>query len=182
MAGRKSRGSKKRQSRAAPQKKLEGKNGAQPPKGAKPPKGKVKRAGTETEWLATLLHNEEALTNDLRRELLQKEQALVNAMVSNGKLQARILTLEIEAKEEAMKSLRTDYSIELGATIHKDDDTGEVYFLEDEGKASKPKAEEVEKPEEGDASDEDEELPEGPAEERAEEPTEELAETAGAPE
>ena len=127
MSGRRDRGSKKRAARSIPQKKVQ-----VPADGVKPPKGKTKRAGTEAEWVATLLHNERALVNDLRRELLQKEQAFLNLQVANSKLKAKNLEYEIAAKERDMEVLRKDYNITVGSTIHKDDKTGEIYYLEDE--------------------------------------------------
>jgi len=155
MSGRRDRGSKKRAARSIPQKKVQ-----VPADGVKPPKGKTKRAGTEAEWVATLLHNERALVNDLRRELLQKEQAFLNLQVANSKLKAKNLEYEIAAKERDMEVLRKDYNITVGSTIHKDDKTGEIYYLEDEkpgvssAKVSEPAPEEDE-PEELDELDEE---------------------------
>ena len=155
MSGRRDRGSKKRAARSIPQKKVQ-----VPADGVKPPKGKTKRAGTEAEWVATLLHNERALVNDLRRELLQKEQAFLNLQVANSKLKAKNLEYEIAAKERDMEVLRKDYNITVGSTIHKDDKTGEIYYLEDEkrgtssAKVADPAPEEDE-PEELDELDEE---------------------------
>ncbi|HUW16695.1 MAG TPA: hypothetical protein VMW94_06425 [Actinomycetes bacterium] len=124
---------RKRPSRGPTQAKLErlaAKNGSKP-SGVQPPPGKTKTAGTEAEWLATLLHNAHAQINDLKRELIQAEQSGLNLAVAKGKLKARVLELEIAAGEKEMETIRSKHGIRVGTTIHKDDATGEVYHLED---------------------------------------------------
>lgn len=178
MAGRgKSRGTKRRMKRAAPQAKAKNVNGAQPPKGDPVPEGKVRRVGTETEWLASLLHNERAESKDLRAALLAKEQALVNAMISNGKLQAKVLQQEMAGKDRSMKDLRDNYGIREGVTIHKDEITGEVYFLEDAAGAKEPEADPDEDPDEIDAEDSVDSTDDGEPDEESSEDAPEQSET-----
>ena len=88
-----------------------------------------KRTATNEDFLAVRWHQAQDVANGLRRQLIDKEQEIINLRVGNARLLARITTLEIEQSEREMDDLRKDHGFELGKSIFKDPKTGEVTWI-----------------------------------------------------
>lgn len=92
--------------------------------------GVTKTPATLAAYLACALHEERgkhAVTRseiiELKRAMLKKDQAILER-------DQKILGLELAAVEQDNEKLRETHGISFGRTIHKDDETGEVYWLD----------------------------------------------------
>ena len=105
-----------------------------PPKGT-PAEGASEKTekrtpATTADYLAAQLHESQsnlmtarALNLKFRSELLAKDRAILT-------LEQKLHNQEVEKVEKLKGRLREEHKLRLGATLKKDDDTGEVYWLE----------------------------------------------------
>lgn len=103
-------------------------------------KGEVTAGGAETkmrrtpatkaDYLAAQLHEAQGKLLDLRNEILgMRQQALQKDQVILQREQ-QILALEAREIERNKKRLRDEHGLAVGRTLEKDDETGEVFWLE----------------------------------------------------
>lgn len=94
---------------------------------------------TEVDYLTVLLHTERERSIELRGQLSQREQVLIGAQRSlfeaqaeNSVLRQKILQLEMSRESVENEKLLKERGLELGRSIRKDEETGEVYWLDPE--------------------------------------------------
>lgn len=110
-------------------------NGAVPQEGNDQPE---RIPANEQTWTAVQVHELRAENIDLQTKLLGKEQAIIEKdqmilQLRQQLLNEQNLRLRDERKkaDEINAKLREEHNITLGRTLHKDDKTGEVYWLVD---------------------------------------------------
>lgn len=91
-----------------------------------------KTPASVADYLAAQLHEAQGNIVDLRsnsislrQALLQKDQIILN-------LEKKIFALEAQEVEKLKIQLREDHGLTFGRTLKKDDETGEVFWLETE--------------------------------------------------
>jgi hypothetical protein len=85
---------------------------------------------TEAAYLAAELHEAKRRLLVMRNEVLGKAKQLVQKDQIILQREQTILQLETKIIEQENKLLRAAHGLDFGRTIHKDDVTGEVYYLE----------------------------------------------------
>lgn len=103
-----------------------GGNSGDPPEAEEP----ERIPATQADLLAVQLHQAREDKNTLRQQLLANQKQLVGLQTQVGALNQRILQLEMLADDKANTDLRKEHEFELGRSIHKDDETGDIYWLE----------------------------------------------------
>jgi hypothetical protein len=112
--------------------------------GKKKDGGRITRS--EVDYLAAELHACRDQLIDAKNKVLEKSMVAVKAQkLALAKdeaiiaLEARLLQQEAQTTTKANIKLREKHGLLLDARLHKDDDTGEVYYLEEEIKAAEAK-------------------------------------------
>lgn len=90
---------------------------------------------TEATYLAAQLHEVRSKLVNMRQVVIQKDQQLLQKENELLKKSAIILQLESKVVDEENRKLREEHGLKFDKTIHKDDETGEVYWLAQEKKA-----------------------------------------------
>jgi hypothetical protein len=111
-----------------------GKNGAMPKEADKPSPTKI--PATQADWLASHLHEARLKITTIRAELIERTKQLISKDQRILQLENRILQLESANVDEENKELRAAHGLSLGRTLHRDDATGDVYWLDDDHKSS----------------------------------------------
>jgi len=93
---------------------------------------KKRTPATVADYLAAQLHEAQGNIMDLRTQamsfrqvLLQKDQVILN-------LEKKILQLESREVEKLKEQLREDHGLAFGRTMEKNDETGEIFWVESE--------------------------------------------------
>jgi len=90
----------------------------------------TKTPATEADYISVMYHQALDTQNGLRKSLMDKEQEIVNLRVALGKKEVEIRNLEIAAAEAAMGETRKKRGMKLGRSIEKDDETGEIHWID----------------------------------------------------
>jgi len=97
-----------------------------------PNASKKRTLATVADYLAAQLHEAQGNIMDLRTQamsfrqvLLQKDQVILN-------LEKKILQLESREVEKLKEQLRDDHGLTFGRTMEKNDETGEIFWVDTE--------------------------------------------------
>lgn len=82
------------------------------------------------DWYAAQTHQMRSAMLTQRKEILAKNKVIGQLQAQIATLEERLLPMEEEKLELENAKLRDEHGLDFGRTIHKDDKTGEVYFLE----------------------------------------------------
>ena len=87
---------------------------------------------TEADYLAAQLHQARSQLVQFKQTILAKDEAILQKDLQLIQKDKAILALEAKMVDEQNATLRTQHSLQFDKTIHKDDETGEVYWLKAE--------------------------------------------------
>lgn len=87
---------------------------------------------TEADYLAAQLHQARSQLVAFKQTIITKDKALLQKDLQLLAKDEKILQLEIKMVDEQNASLREEHKLEFDKTIHKDDKTGEIYWLKPE--------------------------------------------------
>lgn len=90
------------------------------------------------EYTAVQLHQARVETNTLRRQMIEQQKVNLQKDQAIAQLKSRILEMEIKAAEKDNLNLRGAYSLQDGKTIHRDESTGETFWLVEKDAAGLP--------------------------------------------
>jgi hypothetical protein len=85
---------------------------------------------TEADYLAAQLHEARSKLLELRGESLQKSKLLAQKDQIIIQREETILALEGKLLDIDQQKLRESHGLEFGRTLKRDDETGDVYWLE----------------------------------------------------
>lgn len=91
----------------------------------------VKHPATEANYLAAQIHELRVKIMNQRNELIEKAKSILQRDQIILQKDQVIAKMETAAAEEDNKQLRAEHGLAPGRTLHKDDVTGEVYWLGD---------------------------------------------------
>lgn len=94
-----------------------------------PQSDQVRTPAGQEDWLAAQLHEARIKATNLRAELIEKTKQLLQRDQLLFVKEQQIHKLETVAMEAENKQLREAHGLALGRTIHKDDVTGEIYWM-----------------------------------------------------
>jgi len=99
--------------------------------GEKPtdPKPPIRSPTDPGDYWAIKIHNARNETMAVQEELAKAHRANGMLQMKVAGLEARIVEIEAAANHQANAVLRKVHRLEDGTTIHRDDETGEVYRL-----------------------------------------------------
>jgi hypothetical protein len=84
---------------------------------------------TEADYLAAMLHQARSQLVQFKQALLAKDKQLLEKDLQLLGKDEKIFQLETKMVDDQNAMLRNNHALKFDQTIHKDDETGEVYWL-----------------------------------------------------
>jgi hypothetical protein len=105
---------------------------------------------SDADFLAAELHQQRVVNMELRKQVLQKNAQILKLQQTVIQKDEQLLAAEEKQLETNNTTLREKHGLRLGETLHKDDQTNEVYYLDEIEEKEAPEPEPEPEGEEGD--------------------------------